>query len=86
VEKHRVRIRRIDGFGCHDLGTTGIQVINIINGCTTIGSSILSAYWAIESGKFDLGVAVGFDKHAHGAFNRAPAVYGLHSGTRTRAS
>jgi acetyl-CoA acetyltransferase len=60
-----------------DLGTTGIQVINIINGCATGGSSLLSAYWAIKSGEFDLGVAVGFDKHARGAFNRAPAVYGL---------
>lgn len=60
-----------------ELGTTGIQVINIINGCATGGSSLLSAYWAIKSGEFDLGVAVGFDKHARGAFNRAPAVYGL---------
>ena len=60
-----------------DLGTTGIPVINIINGCATGGSSLLSAYSAIKSGEFDLGLAVGFDKHARGAFNRAPAVYGL---------
>lgn len=60
-----------------ELGTTGIQVINIINGCATGGSSLLSAYWAIKSGEFDLGVAVGFDKHARGAFNRSPSVYGL---------
>jgi acetyl-CoA acetyltransferase len=60
-----------------ELGTTGIQVINILTGCATGGSSLLSAYWAIKSGEFDLGVAVGFDKHARGAFNRPPAVYGL---------
>jgi acetyl-CoA acetyltransferase len=60
-----------------ELGTTGIQVINIITGCATGGSSLLSAYWAIKSGEFDLGLAVGFDKHARGAFNRSPAVYGL---------
>jgi acetyl-CoA acetyltransferase len=59
------------------LGLTGIQVINIINGCATGGSSLMAGYWAIKSGEFDLGVAVGFDKHARGAFNRAPQVYGL---------
>jgi acetyl-CoA acetyltransferase len=60
-----------------ELGTTGIQVINVLNGCATGCSSLLCSYWAIKSGEFDLGVAVGFDKHARGAFNRSPAVYGL---------
>ncbi len=59
------------------LGFSGIQVINLINGCATGGSALLSGYWAIKSGDFDLGLVVGFDKHERGAFNRAPAVYGL---------
>lgn len=59
------------------LDPTGIQVINTINGCATGASSLMSAYWAVKSGEFDLGVVVGFDKHAAGAFNRHPSVYGL---------
>jgi acetyl-CoA acetyltransferase len=59
------------------LQPTGVQVINIINGCATGGSSLLCAYWAIRSGEFDLGIALGYDKHAAGAFNRQPSVYGL---------
>ncbi len=32
---------------------------------------------AIKSGEFDLGLAVGFDKHPRGAFNALPAEYNL---------
>lgn len=59
------------------LGLTGIPVINVANGCATGGSSLLSACWAIRSGEFDLGMAVGFDSHARGAFNFDPARFGL---------
>lgn len=59
------------------LGLTGAQFINIANGCATGGSSLLSAYWAIKSGEFDLGIVVGFDKHPRGAFNADPAKWGL---------
>jgi acetyl-CoA acetyltransferase len=59
------------------LGLTGIQFINVANGCATGGSALLSAYWAIKSGEFDLGVVVGFDKHPRGAFNAEPAEWGL---------
>lgn len=59
------------------LGLTGIQFINISNGCATGGSSLLSAYWAIKSGEFDIGVALGFDKHPRGAFNADPEASGL---------
>ena len=50
------------------LGLTGIQFINVINGCATGGSALFSAYNSIMSGAFDLGIAVGFDKHERGAF------------------
>ncbi|MDB5483109.1 MAG: acetyl-CoA acetyltransferase [Caulobacteraceae bacterium] len=59
------------------LGLTGVQFINISNGCATGGSSLLSGYWAIKSGEFDLGVVLGFDKHPRGAFNADPEASGL---------
>jgi acetyl-CoA acetyltransferase len=59
------------------LGLTGVQFINIANGCATGGSSLLSGYWAIKSGEFDLGVVMGFDKHPRGAFNADPEASGL---------
>jgi acetyl-CoA acetyltransferase len=59
------------------LGLTGVQFINISNGCATGGSSLLSGYWAIKSGEFELGVVLGFDKHPRGAFNADPEASGL---------
>ena len=59
------------------LGLTGVQFINISNGCATGGSSLLSGYWAIKSGEFDLGIVLGFDKHPRGAFNADPEASGL---------
>jgi len=59
------------------LGLTGVQFINVRNGCATGGSALLSGYWAIKSGEFDLGLVVGFDKHERGAFNPTPAQWGL---------
>ncbi|MEM7740576.1 MAG: thiolase family protein, partial [Pseudomonadota bacterium] len=59
------------------LGLTSMQFINIANGCATGGSSLLSGYWAIKSGEFDIGIAVGFDKHPRGAFNAIPSDMGL---------
>ncbi|MEM7730303.1 MAG: thiolase family protein [Pseudomonadota bacterium] len=59
------------------LGLTGIQFINVSNGCATGGSALLSGYWAVKSGEFDLGLVVGFDKHPRGAFNVMPQDLGL---------
>jgi acetyl-CoA acetyltransferase len=59
------------------LGLTGVQFINVVNGCATGGSALLSSYWAIKSGEFDIGLAVGFDKHPPGAFNPKPEDWGL---------
>jgi len=59
------------------LGLTGLQFINVSNGCATGGSALQSAYMAIKSGMFDLGVAVGFDKHPRGAFTVDPEGSGL---------
>ncbi|HZZ37069.1 MAG TPA: thiolase family protein [Caulobacteraceae bacterium] len=59
------------------LGLTGVQFVNVANGCATGGSALLAGYWAIKSGEFDLGMVVGFDKHPRGAFNPDPADWGL---------
>lgn len=59
------------------LGLNGTQFINVANGCATGGSALLSGYWAIKSGEFDIGLVTGFDKHARGAFAAKPKKYGL---------
>jgi acetyl-CoA C-acetyltransferase len=59
------------------LGLTGLQFVNVHNGCATAGSSLAMAAAVIESGAHDLGVAVGYDKHPRGHFNADPAQSGL---------
>jgi acetyl-CoA acetyltransferase len=59
------------------LGLTGLQFINVRNGCAAGGSALFSTQMAIKSGEFELGLAVGFDKHPRGAFNALPAEYNL---------
>jgi acetyl-CoA acetyltransferase len=39
----------------NELGLTGIQFVNVSNGCATGGSALLSAYAAIKAGQYDLG-------------------------------
>ena len=59
------------------LGLTGLQFINVTNGCATGGSALISAFTSITSGAFDLGIAVGFDKHPRGAFAVDPEAMGI---------
>lgn len=59
------------------LGLTGVQFINVRNGCAAGGSALFSAQMAIKSGEADIGLAVGFDKHPRGAFDAKPAEYNL---------
>lgn len=59
------------------LGLTTLPFINVLNGCATGGAALFGAYGAIKSGDFDIGVAMGFDKHPRGAFDPQPADWGL---------
>ena len=59
------------------LGLTGLQFINVANGCATGGSALFSAYNTIGSGAYDLGMAVGYDKHERGAFRVNTRASGL---------
>ncbi|MCX2980141.1 thiolase family protein [Halieaceae bacterium IMCC14734] len=61
----------------NELGLTGLPFTNVANGCATGGSSLMSAYNAVKSGEFDVGMVVGFDKHDRGAFNADPKALGL---------
>ncbi|WP_346839451.1 thiolase family protein [Microbulbifer sp. SAOS-129_SWC] len=61
----------------NELGLTGMPFINVANGCATGGSALLSAYNAIKSGEYDIGIVVGFDKHDRGAFNADPRQMGI---------
>jgi acetyl-CoA acetyltransferase len=60
-----------------ELGLTGVPFIGVYNGCGTAGSAVLACRQAIESGAAEVAMAVGFDKHARGAFGSNPADYGL---------
>ena len=59
------------------LGLTGLQFVNVKNGCAAGGSALFAASASIKSGEYDLGLAIGFDKHPRGAFNALPAEYNL---------
>ena len=59
------------------LGQTSLPFINVLNGCATGGAALFGAYSAIKSGAYDLGVALGFDKHPRGAFDPKPEDWGL---------
>lgn len=59
------------------LGLTGLQFINVKNGCATGGSALAATASSIRAGDFDLGLVVGFDKHPRGAFDPRPADWNL---------
>jgi acetyl-CoA acetyltransferase len=59
------------------LGLTGLSFINVLNGCATGGSALMGTRSAIKSGEFEIGMALGFDKHPRGAFSASPAEWGL---------
>jgi len=60
-----------------ELGLTGLPFVNVWNGCATGGSALTMADATIRSGAFDLGLAIGFDKHPKGAFDADPETLGI---------
>ena len=54
-----------------DLGLTGVEFVNVSNGCATGGSALAMADRAIRSGAYDLRRAIGFDKHPRRGLQRA---------------
>ena len=53
---------------CRKLGLTGLQFTNVSNGCATGGTALFTAANTIVAGTYDVGIALGFDKHERGAF------------------
>lgn len=60
-----------------ELGLTGLPFVNVANGCATAGTAVTMAANAIESGAFDVALAVGFDKHPRGHFNASAGLAGI---------
>jgi acetyl-CoA acetyltransferase len=59
------------------LGLTGLPFTDVYNGCATAASALTQAANTIRLGEYDLGVAVGMDKHLPGAFAADPVQYGV---------
>jgi acetyl-CoA acetyltransferase len=57
------------------LGLTGIPFMDVYNGCATAATALQLTADSIRSGQYDVGVAVGMDKHGHGAFTSDPVDY-----------
>src|SRR6478735_7227094 len=61
------------------LGLTGIPFMDVYNGCATAATALNQTAAGIRSGEYEIGVAVGMDKHASGAFTSDPVDYGAPS-------
>ncbi|MBB3602844.1 acetyl-CoA acetyltransferase [Mycolicibacterium sp. BK556] len=59
------------------VGLTGITFTNVFNACATSASAIQQTADTIRLGKYDIGIAIGMDKHPRGAFTDEPATLGL---------
>jgi acetyl-CoA C-acetyltransferase len=57
------------------LGLTGIPFTDVYNGCATAASALSLAAQTIRLGEYDIGIAVGMDKHLPGAFSADPRLY-----------
>jgi acetyl-CoA acetyltransferase len=57
------------------MGLTGIPFNNVYNGCATAASVLKLAADTIRLGEYELGLAVGMDKHLPGAFSADPRLY-----------
>ena len=61
------------------LGLTGLPFTDVYNGCATAASALTQAANTIRLGDYELGMAIGMDKHLPGAFAADPVQYGVPS-------
>ncbi len=59
------------------VGQTGIPFTSVFNACATAASAIKLTADTIRLGTYDIGIAVGMDKHPRGAFTDKPSMMGL---------
>ena len=61
------------------VGLSGIPFTNVFNACATAASAAKTCADGIRLGDYDIGIAVGLDKHPRGAFTEDPALVGMPS-------
>jgi acetyl-CoA acetyltransferase len=59
------------------VGLTGIPFTNVFNACATAATATQVCADTIRLGKYDVGIAIGIDKHPRGAFTDDPAKLAL---------
>jgi acetyl-CoA C-acetyltransferase len=59
------------------VGLTGIPFVDVFNACATAATATQVCADTIRSGKYDIGIAIGLDKHPRGAFTDDPAKLAL---------
>ncbi len=59
------------------VGLSGIPFTNVFNACATAASAAKACADGIRLGDYDIGIAVGLDKHPRGAFTEDPALVGM---------
>src|ERR1700721_2124649 len=59
------------------VGLRGITFPHVFNACATAASAIQQTADTIRLGKYDIGIAIGLDKHPRGAFTDDPAKLAL---------
>jgi acetyl-CoA C-acetyltransferase len=59
------------------VGLTGIPFTDVFNACATGASAVKACADTIRLGDYDIGIAVGMDKHPRGAFTDDPAKLAL---------
>jgi acetyl-CoA C-acetyltransferase len=59
------------------VGLSGIPFTNVFNACATAASAAKACADGIRLGDYDIGIAVGMDKHPRGAFTEDPALVGM---------
>src|SRR5262249_60840409 len=62
------------------VGLTGIPFTDVFNACATAASATKLCADSIRLGDYDIGIAVGMDKHPRGAFTEDPARGAMPSG------
>jgi acetyl-CoA C-acetyltransferase len=55
------------------VGLSGIPFTNVFNACATAASAAKACADGIRLGDYDIGIAIGLDKHPRGAFTEDPA-------------
>ena len=61
------------------VGLSGIPFTNVFNACATAASATKACADGIRLGDYDIGIAVGLDKHPRGAFTEDPGLVGMPS-------